>query len=299
MVPPSSGGSGRRRLDTSSASTPRHGLREIVSIFYTYWDVEHPSGCSTSGYGASQRQPEVIVCGGSGKETELNPPRVLLSDVGGVLAAYLPGHTEGRMAKLFRCSVERAADILYLSSHFLAFERGRLPWPNYFEYCDGKFSIMARPPPGWGIKLFEEVWVGGLGETIQPVLGLWRALKPHLTIASASNVDYVRYSYGAVKNRDIAGVLDIGSHSFRLGARKGDADYFVRLLGEVREPAEKCLFVDDVIGHVEAARRAGIRAIHFRGPDEQGLKLLRHELVAAGVPQEWFGEQRTRAEETA
>jgi putative hydrolase of the HAD superfamily len=49
-----------------------------------------------------------------------------------------------------------------------------------------------------------------------------------------------------------------------VGCRKPESKIYALTLERVGMPAESCLFVDDVEVNCEGARRAGMRAIHFR-----------------------------------
>jgi epoxide hydrolase-like predicted phosphatase len=62
------------------------------------------------------------------------------------------------------------------------------------------------------------------------------------------------------------------------GVMKPDAAIFERTLRRLDVLAEEALFVDDFRENVDAARRAGLRAIHFSGPAP-----LRRQLQAFGV----------------
>jgi len=50
-----------------------------------------------------------------------------------------------------------------------------------------------------------------------------------------------------------------------LGLRKPDAAIFSRVLAELGVLATDCVLVDDRLSNCEAARAAGLRAVHFRG----------------------------------
>lgn len=67
---------------------------------------------------------------------------------------------------------------------------------------------------------------------------------------------------------EIAGVFDAVVGSADLGAAKPDARAFQAAADRLGVPLERCLFVDDTAGHVEAAQALGMRAAVFTGEDD-------------------------------
>ena len=62
-----------------------------------------------------------------------------------------------------------------------------------------------------------------------------------------------------------------------VGCRKPESKIYAITLERVAMPAEACLFVDDVEVNCEGARRAGMRAVHFRD-NEQAIAEIRAQL---------------------
>lgn len=63
-----------------------------------------------------------------------------------------------------------------------------------------------------------------------------------------------------------------------LGVKKPDARIYDILLEELGTSAEECLFIDNNMDNVDAARSVGIRTIHFKSADQ-----LRKELLELGI----------------
>ena len=76
----------------------------------------------------------------------------------------------------------------------------------------------------------------------------------------------------------IAGAFDAVVGSADLGAAKPAAAAFEAAAEAIGVPLERCCFVDDTVGHVEAARALGLRAEVFTGVDD-----LRACLAELGV----------------
>jgi HAD superfamily hydrolase (TIGR01509 family) len=67
--------------------------------------------------------------------------------------------------------------------------------------------------------------------------------------------------------------------SFDLGRLKADPGTFPVVLDVLRRPPEACLFVDDNVRNVEAARAAGIDAIVFQSAAQLRRELARRDLL--------------------
>ncbi len=63
-----------------------------------------------------------------------------------------------------------------------------------------------------------------------------------------------------------------------VGCRKPEARIYELTLERVGEPAEACLFVDDVLVNCEGARRVGLHAVHFQD-NEQAIEKIRAALT--------------------
>jgi len=63
-----------------------------------------------------------------------------------------------------------------------------------------------------------------------------------------------------------------------VGCRKPESRIYELTLERIAEPAEACLFVDDVLVNVEGARKAGLRAVLFQD-NEQAIPEIREALA--------------------
>jgi len=74
--------------------------------------------------------------------------------------------------------------------------------------------------------------------------------------------------------------------SCRVGLRKPDLAIFQRVIAELGVAAVDCVFIDDRVRNCDAARAAGMRALHFRGKAAE----LRAELEPLLLPQQEPGD---------
>jgi len=62
-----------------------------------------------------------------------------------------------------------------------------------------------------------------------------------------------------------------------VGCRKPESKIYALTLDRIGLPAERCLFVDDILVNVEGARKAGMPAVHFQ-ENEQAITEIRAAL---------------------
>jgi len=152
---------------------------------------------------------------------------------------------------------------------------------------DVGFASLIEQRPEWRgeIELFRRDWLkfllGPMTDSVAilqqlktaavPLYGLtnWPAqVWPPKNHADSS----VQHNYDFLQNfRDIvvSGIEQL---------RKPDPAFYRLALERWQLPPERCLFVDDLLDNVEAARDLGMAAHHFRSAAE-----LRHELVTLGL----------------
>lgn len=81
-----------------------------------------------------------------------------------------------------------------------------------------------------------------------------------------------------LERSEIADAFDAVVGSAHLGLSKPDKGAFQAAADRIGVPLERCLFVDDTLSHVEAARALGLRAERFTGAEE-----LREVLESLGL----------------
>lgn len=218
----------------------------------------------------------------------MKAPRVLLTDVGGVLVRFKKGVRHTRLSALFEVEdVNDVKEMLY-SEPFRELERGDITQEDFFGFCTGSLVEMGRMPGNWSIERFERIWVEPIGGPIESVVRMWHAMRDKILIASASNVDPCSFKKGVSRHPRIVASMTMQTHSFTLGRRKGDEDYFERLLSEVNASPEECVFVDDRLENIAFAKTAGIPTCWFADSKEADVEQLRRDLIAHGVPAAWL-----------
>lgn len=106
-----------------------------------------------------------------------------------------------------------------------------------------------------------------------------RGLKGHYRTALLSNAWSDLRAY-LEKHWKIANAFDLMVISAEVGLAKPDPRIYQLVLERLQVPAQRAIFLDDVLENVEAARSVGLTGIHFRSAD-QALTELKQILNGA------------------
>ncbi|MEK7072951.1 MAG: HAD-IA family hydrolase [Patescibacteria group bacterium] len=214
--------------------------------------------------------------------------RFILSDIGDVLVRIRRFHREEQLAKRYGLDQQEVRQVVYFEGERMrAFERGDVPWHVYREVTLQRLAQIGAQLEPDAPAHFTRIWRELLQEPILPVARLWMALGRHMNIVSASNIDSQSYESGVAPHPMVANLFHHHTHSYRLGRRKGDPDYFIKLRRQLGAQPEQCFFVDDMPEHVTAARAHGIPSFCFDKIDAATICELKARLIEAGVPSEF------------
>jgi putative hydrolase of the HAD superfamily len=207
----------------------------------------------------------------------------VISDFGGVLTTPLmhsfaafqdrTGIPAAALGSAMHAIAEREG-----SHPLFELETGRMSERDFLE----KLRVAVEPLLGHSPQMhrFREIYFEAL-EANQPMIDLMRALRARgLRMALlTNNVREWEPLWRAMLPVDE--IFDIVVDSAFVGMRKPDPPIYelaVERLGDEIVPTE-CLFVDDVLVNVEAARELGMNAIHYRD-NEQAIAEIERALGA-------------------
>ncbi len=202
------------------------------------------------------------------------PVRAVLWDADGVLQ-HLPAGWEASMRPVVEGHVTDVA--AFLAEAFEVERPALLGQASWLEVLPG---LLHR----WGVGHLHdralEVWL-----TIVPQEEV-RALVAQLRAAGtacylATNQTEHRGRHMA-ENLGYDDLLDGAFWSYQLGLAKPDPGYFTTIVDRLGLAPAEVLLVDDAARNVEAAREAGLAAVHWHVDD--GLPALRERLRGHGVP---------------
>ena len=187
-------------------------------------------------------------------------PAMVLFDMGGVLlhlkwdrlCASLAEHS-ARDPSTVRAETANGPIVL-------ASMRGELSPFEFYEVFSSKLGLDTT------YDEFIEIWNCLLepNEAIDPLIA--ELLKEGYYLALASNTDRIHFA----KAMDCVKTVPLFERYFlscETGLLKPDPNFFTAMLGDLGVLPEDCVFIDDTQPNVEAAKKLGIAALHFRGVD--------------------------------
>jgi putative hydrolase of the HAD superfamily len=136
---------------------------------------------------------------------------------------------------------------------------------SFSEWC-AEIGTEVAGLHGVEAALVAETWAEAGWRIDDSVLDLVAAARQAVPVALLSNA-----STNLLEDLDRSGIseaFDAIIGSAHVGAAKPSELAFQAAAGAIGVPFARCLFVDDTLGHVEAARRLGARAEVFRDAEE-------------------------------
>jgi putative hydrolase of the HAD superfamily len=210
---------------------------------------------------------------------------VVVSDFGGVLTSPLVESfmafqdTTGITTEALGKGMAAATEANGGENPLFEMERGEITEVAFIEkLTDGLEPLLGHRPE---MHSFKEIYF----EALQPnpeMIGLMRELKEagYRMAMLTNNVQEWEPLWRAMLPVDeiFETVVDSGF----VGCRKPEAQIYALTLERVGAAAGSCLFVDDVEVNIEAARRAGMTAVHFRD-NEQAIAEIRSVLAGGAT----------------
>lgn len=192
--------------------------------------------------------------------TSVDPPiRALILDLGNVLVFHDNDRLYRELAAA--CGCEPEAVLEALSNSGIGRQINTTDAPPAFVYETVAPAIGFRG----SIDDFSAIW-NGIFTPYEAMLPVVEALRGHVPLIVLSNTNALHIDY----LRAVLPVLDAFDAvlaSNEIGVAKPDAAAYETALVAARVAANEAAFFDDVPGHVEGARRVGIRGYVFTDVD--------------------------------
>lgn len=200
----------------------------------------------------------------------LNKP-VIIFDLGGVLIDWNPRYLY-RQFFADKAALEAFITEVGLSEWNAQQDAGR-PFAEAVALLSAQYPHHAAP-----IQAFWERWPEMLGGAVEGTVEIMRELRERgHRLFALSNWSAETYPHAAARFEFLQWFEYIAL-SGRLKLVKPQPEIYAHLQERIARPAEECLFIDDSLGNVEAARQCGWQAIHFSAPED-----LRAELRQRGI----------------
>jgi 2-haloacid dehalogenase len=195
--------------------------------------------------------------------------KAIIFDFGNVLLEWNPRHVYRR----FFQSEEEMEKFL----HDVDFTDWNLQQDKGRPFAEG-VSELSKQFPQYAelIQAYHDNWIHSIGNSLTGTIEIMKRLKKAgyqlygLSNWSAETFPMARRKY------DFFNLLDDIVISGEVGAIKPEPAIFEIMLKRIGRPAAECLFIDDALANIEAARAMGFATVHFQSPErlENELHLL-------------------------
>lgn len=186
------------------------------------------------------------------------PYKILFSDIGGVLLTNGWGH-ESREAAAKKFGIDyMEMDVLH-DFIFNVYEMGKISLDVYLD------TVVFNHPRNFTRETFKEFIFEQSQELPQtlPWLIEWKSRNPKIKTISINNEPKELNEY-RIKTFELHNFFDAFVSSCEVGMRKPDPGIFRLALGIAQAQPHECLYFDDRIMLVEAAKKEGIHAYHHK-----------------------------------
>lgn len=136
------------------------------------------------------------------------------------------------------------------------YERGKISSKDFFHQLSREVGLK-----GLSFEEFKPLWCDIFTEKHDTV-ALLKKLKGRYKLAMLSNVNEMHWLHVKGKH-DFMQWFDIPVASYAVGLRKPEAAIYHHLLKQAGVTADKAIFTDDLIEHITAAHKIGMKAHHF------------------------------------
>jgi FMN phosphatase YigB (HAD superfamily) len=197
--------------------------------------------------------------------------RAVIFDIGRVLIRIDVGRAMKGMASGLSLSAEELWSAIEKDPRWKDWQERRISARDWHLHMQRRFGGSAT------FEEFTEKW--NLVLDPEPIHGkeLFEKLSKKYRLALLSNTDPIHVAY--MESRyDFFSYFPARVYSCAVGASKPSPIIFQEALRACRIRAEEAVYVDDIEGYVDAARRLGMLGVHFRSAEQ-----LRSELQAIGV----------------
>ena len=181
-----------------------------------------------------------------------------LFDFGNVVVRFDHWRFCNRLAAETRCiSAERIYHSVFSGTLNERFELGRISGEELYESV-AKDLGLATP-----MEQFKDIWCDiftqnpGMVEMIQTLRTSSRVIL--ISNTNQWHIEYLRTRFSCIFECFDALIL-----SYEIGMRKPDLEIFWRAVTAAGTDPSRCLYFDDLEGHVMAARTVGMNAVLFR-----------------------------------
>lgn len=185
-----------------------------------------------------------------------NRYKILFSDIGGVLLSNGWGH-ESRMAAAEKFHIDyEEMDVLH-NFIFNVYEMGKISLDDYLN------TVVFNHKRDFSREEFKEFIFSSSVQLpdMLPWFIEWKSKHENIKVISINN-EARELNQFRINKFHLHDFFDAFVSSCEVGMRKPDPEIFLLALGIAQAKPEECLYFDDRIMLVEAAKKVGIHAFH-------------------------------------
>jgi putative hydrolase of the HAD superfamily len=196
--------------------------------------------------------------------------KTVISDFGGVLTTPLiqsfmafqdkTGITTETLGKAMQAATEANGE-----NPLFEMERGEITEVAFLDQLTDSLEPLLGHRPE--MHRFREIYFEAL-DVNQPMIDLMRELKAEGCRMAMLTNNVREWEPLWRPMLPVDEIFETVVDSGFVGCRKPESKIYELTLERVGEPAEACLFVDDVLVNIEGARKAGLHAVHFQDNDQ-------------------------------
>ncbi|MCJ7702567.1 MAG: HAD family phosphatase [Anaerolineales bacterium] len=196
------------------------------------------------------------------------PIKAVIWDIGGVIARTEDPSPRDQLAADLGVTRQHLNHLFFSGPQGTRAQKGEISTPELMAYIRRELNLAPGEYPDLRERFFAGDRVDG------DLVAFIRSLKPDYKTGIISNawgqLPELLQSWGILEDFDV--IIGSGDE----GVIKPDPRIYHLALAGLEVQAGEAVFVDDFIENVEAARKLGMHAVHFRNPGQalQELKAL-------------------------
>ena len=202
--------------------------------------------------------------------------KTIFFDIGGVLIDIHPERTYQYLSDSADVEVSMVKESFPWDAHD-QYERGIINNEDWFS----TFKESLPQPCCLKRSDFWNAWKLLLGEEKNTV-NILEALNKQYSIWLLSNTNPKHIQDEIEKRYLFPSLVNGAVYSFDVGVRKPEKEIYEIAMQRANANPQECLFIDDLLENIQAAKQIGIEGIHFISSEQ-----LKQELVHLGIINEY------------
>lgn len=188
-------------------------------------------------------------------------PQLLLFDVGNVLLFFDHRLACRQLAELVDMEEQQIWDLVFESGFELKYERGEMSSDEFYD----SFCKMIDARPSFADVAFASSAIFRVNPAVHAIAAQLEAMGYRLGLLSNTSEMHWNY-FSDGRYNIIPRIFDLAVLSFQVDALKPDRAIYKKAAEMAGLEPSEIFFVDDIAGHVEGARTAGVDAVQYTTP---------------------------------